>query len=172
MTKFVIVALLAVHTTPGVNSGSSLPESSGQTPRIVRAYVFTEESGHPDELAARRTSVKDLSDALASKKKTIAVVKTADEADIEIEIVGRGINVPKVVIGLGPRPGETTIPSGPARMAELRVRAEAKAGLAADFKNKNRANDHPRGWRSAADDLADQIDKWLLAHREKIGKGS
>jgi hypothetical protein len=37
-----------------------------------------------------------------------------------------------------------------------------------DFTNKNKAADTPRGWKSAADDLADQIDKWLLEHRAEI----
>ena len=145
--------------------------SAGQTPamqqKIVRVFVETNDQGDPAEVADRRTSVKDLAAALGSKKKAFAVVEDVDKADLSIEVIERAYNVPKVVFGLGARPGQSTIGTAPVRTAELRVRVAVVPGeLAVSLKNKNRAADNPRGWKSAADDLADQIEKWVLEHRD------
>lgn len=169
-TNLVISALLvAAVSTPG-----AAPSASAQTPRLIRVFVQTDDTGEAGELAARQTSVKDLSEALASKKKSFAVVDNEDNADIEIEVVGRGLTVPKIVIGVGgtsSRPGQAPIGSGPVKNAELRVKLTMKSNeLKADFKNKNRAADNPNGWKSAAGDLADQIEKWVFEHRAPIVK--
>ncbi len=132
-------------------------------------FVQTDDKGDGEELAARQASVKDLSAALASKKKSFVIAENEDNADIEIEVLGRGVTIPKVVIGVGgggSRPGQAPIGSGPVRNAELRVKLTMKTNeLTADFKNKNRAADNPNGWKSAAGDLADQIEKWVFEHR-------
>ncbi len=38
------------------------------------------------------------------------------------------------------------------------------------LQNKNKAYDNPRGWKSAAEDLAEQIDKWVGQYRAEIIK--
>jgi hypothetical protein len=147
-----------------------LAESQAEKP--VRVFVQTDDSGVAEELSARRTSVKDLSDALASHKKLFVVVDDEDKSEMQIEVLGRGLTVPKIVFGLGPRPGESTIATAPAKNAELRIRVTVTSSdLTTERKNKNKANDNPRGWKSAADDLADQLEKWVLEHRAAIGKG-
>jgi hypothetical protein len=145
--------------------------SAGQTPatpqKIVRVFVETNDQGDPAEVADRRTSVKDLAAALGSKRKAFTVVEDVDKAHLSIEVIERAYNVPKVVFGLGARPGQSTIGAAPVRTAELRVRVTAVPGeLAVNLKNKNRAADNPRGWKSAAGDLADQIEKWVFDHRD------
>lgn len=147
---------LAAATVP-------LPASVARAQAIFRIYVETDKSGIPEELAARQDSVKDLKAALASKKKTIAIVESEDEAQIVVEVIDRGLTVPKVVLGLGPRPGQPPGPGGPVKHAQLRVRVTFKANeRVVDLTNKNKARDDTRGWKSAADDLADQINKFVL----------
>jgi hypothetical protein len=144
------------------SAGASLPQES--TARIVRVFVQTDDAGEPSELAARQVSARDLAAALASKKKTLRVVEDEDSADIVIDVVDRALTIPKLVLGLGARPGEPGA-IGPTKAVVLRVRLTASTGLGTDFTNKNKAADNPRGWKSAAEDIADQIDKWVLRVR-------
>lgn len=144
------------------SAGFLLPQAT--TARVVRVFVQTDDGGEPSELAARQASAKDLSAALASKKKTLRVVEDEDSADIVIDVVDRALTIPKVVFGLGARPGEPSA-IGPTKTAVLRVRLTSATGLGTDFTNKNKAADNPRGWKSAAEDIADQIDKWVLRVR-------
>jgi lauroyl/myristoyl acyltransferase len=133
---------------------------------VVPVFVHTEDTGESSELAARLASVKDLTAALAAKKKTMAVADTVEQADLFIEVVSRGLVVPKVVIGLGPRPGDPPGARGVVRTAVLQVQVrQDRDGKGVDFRNKNKPNDNPRGWKSAADDLADQIEKWIRERR-------
>jgi hypothetical protein len=164
--NFVIGAMLI--------AGSALVPvfAESQVEKPFRLFVQTDDSGVAEELSARRTSVRDLSEALASHKKVFVIVDDEDKSEMQIEVLGRGLTVPKVVFGLGPRPGESSIATGPAKNAELRIRVTVtQSDLTAELKNKNKANDNPRGWKSAADDLANQLDKWVLEHRAEIGKG-
>src|SRR6186713_2022033 len=116
MTANLVIATLLVAgsaLSPGIspfNNGRA-PQSQPQTQKPVRVFVQTDDSGVAEELAARRTSVKDLSEALASHKKLFVVVDDEDKSEIQIEVLGRGLTVPKVVLGLGPRPGESSIGS-------------------------------------------------------------
>ena len=144
------------------SAGMSLPQTT--TARVVRVFVQTDDAGEPSELAARQLSAKDLAAALASKKKTLRVVEDEDSADIVVDVVDRALTIPKVVFGLGTRPGEPGA-IGPTKTAVLRVRLTSATGLGTDFTNKNKAADNVRGWKSAAEDIADQIDKWLLRVR-------
>ena len=152
--------------------------SSAQTPAqtpaptasaLVRVFVRTDDTGEPSELAARRQSVQDLASALASKKKSLAVVEDEDQADVTVDVVDRGLLVPKVVIGISPRPGEPTGMAGPTRTVVLRVRL-AFGQEAVGLTNKNKPTELPDGWKRAADDLGGQIEKWIAAHRAEILK--
>ena len=137
-------------------------------PALIRVYVHTAEGGHPDELAARRSSQKDLASALAGRKKLLVVVVDEALADVSLEITGRTITVPRVVIGLAGRPGEPPSP-GLVRLGTLAVALESGPTTLA-LANKNRTNDNPGGWKSAAGNIADQIEKWVREHREAILK--
>jgi hypothetical protein len=126
----------------------------------ARVFVHTEPGGEASELAARQQSVKDLTAALAGKKKVVAIVETQDDAEIVIEVLDRGVTIPRVVIGMGARPGQPPGHNAPVRTVVLRV--ELKKGEdAVVFKNKNTPFESPGGWKSAADDLAKQIEKWI-----------
>lgn len=169
--NFVIGSLIAgvlstpvAPTSPGVRSATYIEQSKP----LVRIIVLTEDSGDKDELADRKVSVKDLADALASKKKVFTAAKDEDDAELLVEVIGRAFTVPKVIFGVGPRPGQSTITSGPTKAAELRVRLRTRPGEIVDFKNKNKAADNPRGWKSAAEDIADQIERWQRARVVRV----
>jgi hypothetical protein len=78
----------------------------------------------------------------------------------------RTTEVPRIAFGLGPRPGDPGT-SAPIRLGRLRATLMFGA-MAVNMQNKNRANDNPRGWKSAAEDIADQVDKWIGQFRAEI----
>lgn len=176
--NFVIAVLVAAATafSPGIAAVAMglAPQSRPQSPPPARVFVHTGDTGVAEELAARQASVKDLSEALTSRKKLFIVVDDEEKSEIQIEVLGRGLTVPKVVLGLGPRPGESTIGTTTTKNAELSILVTVTANdLTKEFKNKNKANDNSRGWKSAADDLADQLEKWMLErYRAAIDRGS
>lgn len=137
-------------------------------PALIRIYVHTDEKGIDEELAARRTSQKDLAAALASKRKVIALVDTDEHADVSLEITGRSITIPRVVIGLAGRPGEPPTP-GLVRRGTLSVTLESGPSTLR-LTNRNTTSDNPGGWKSAAENIADQVEKWVREQREAILK--
>ena len=155
MTSVVLLACLAFSAV-----GFALPP---QTPAKgpLRVFVETDEIG--GDLAARRTSVTDLTASLATKKKQFLVVESEDKADVLVEVLDRTVDTPKVVIGIGARPGQPPGPAGsPAR--SVRLRASVKyTGETTILTNKNSPLENNRGWKSAADDLAKQIEQWITA---------
>jgi hypothetical protein len=145
----------------------SLPpvDARQSDPALIRVYI-EEAVGFPEA----QQSGKDLAAALAGRKKLITIVDDEDKADVVIEIDERTTVVPKIVIGLGPRPGQPSNPAamGPSREVRLRVKATlSHADESREITNKNRANDNPGGWRSAAEDVAKQLEKWLNERRAK-----
>jgi hypothetical protein len=160
-----------------VVAGGQASASAGQpAPNLIRVFLETADGGHPDELSARRESLEHLATALAGQKKgtVITVVDAETKADIVIDVIQRSVNTPKVVFGLGPsRSGGASSPSmnPPTRHATLHVTLEMASGSdRVEFKNNNRAVESERGWKSAADDLAKQIEKWIADRRALILK--
>ena len=152
------------------------PQTPAPTPdpSLVRVFVGTDDTGQPDELAARRQSVRDLAAALRTKKKTVVLVVDKDTADIEMDVLDRSLIVPKVVVGLGAggRQGDpTTIPgmSTPVRQAVLRVALKGD-GEPMVITNKNKPAESTQGWKSAAEDIGNQAEKWISARRAEIIK--
>ena len=150
--------------------GTPSAQAPSVTPGVVRIHVHTaDEVGDERELAERRESVTDVATALAANKKVLVVVAGEDQPDVALEVVGRGWTVPKVVIGMGPRPGQ---PPGagvtPVRAVQLRVRLRVADRDPVDFSNRNAPLESNRGWKSAADDIAGQVEKWITAHRAEI----
>ena len=165
MTRYTgraVVRVLAclVAMLPAVPSSAQIPAA----PAVVKVFVQTDDTGDPSELSARRESVKDLTSTLAAKRKTTAIVDTEDHADIVVDVLSRGLIVPKVVIGLGARPGQPAS-ANPVRAAVLRVRLTLDDN-AVVFTNKNKPSESPRGWKSAADDIGHQIEEWIQRRRE------
>lgn len=164
------LALVVALVSAGASSLSPAPQSSSSpqpNPSLVRVFVQTDDSGEGHELAARRESVRDLAAALAGKKKSIAVVDDEDKADLIVEILDRGVTVPRVVIGIGARPGEPTGMAGPVRVVVLRARLTFREE-SITFTNKNKPAENSRGWKSAADDIGNQVDKWIRDRRAEI----
>jgi hypothetical protein len=129
-----LVVLLAALAAPG-QSGSATSQVDA---KLVRVFIHTDDRGEPGELAARQESVKHLTDALASKKQTFVIIKEEDPADVVIDVRGRALTVPKVVIGMGARPGDPPGGAGMARVAQLSVSVDAqRLGDEEEFKNKN-----------------------------------
>ena len=56
---------------------------------------------------------------------------------------------------------------GPVRTAVLRVRLTFGEDSVV-FTNKNKPAESARGWKSAADDIASQIEKWIADRRARI----
>lgn len=139
-------------------------------PTLIRVHVRTDDSGDATDLAARRESVRDLAAAIGAKKKVLVIVADEDTADIVLEVMDRGVTVPKVVFGVGPRPGQRSDPGALfTREVQLRVTLElARAEDSVEIKNKNRATESSSGWKSAADDVAKQVEKWIADRRAKI----
>ncbi len=161
MTSFLLVLAF-------VGGAAQAPAAVAQpASHLIRVYLQTADGGHPDELAARRESLDQLATALAGQKKgtVLTIVDAESKADVVVDIIQRSITVPKVVFGLGPsRSGGGQSPSmnSPTRHATLHVTlAMASGSDRVEFKNKNRALDSARGWKTAADDIAKQIEKWI-----------
>lgn len=167
-----LLLLLIAFTQAGQATAVAVQDD----PRIIRVHVVTAEGGHPDELAARRASVKDLAASLAGQKKgtVLAIVDADSKADVVVDVIQRSINVPKVVFGLGPsRSGGASSPSmnPQTRHAVLHVTLHMAAGSdRVEFKNKNRVIESEQGWKSAAGDIAKQIEKWTSDRRAAIIK--
>jgi hypothetical protein len=170
-----MTSLLLVLACVGV-AGQAPAATPQSAPNLIRIYLQTADGGHPDELAARRQSLDHLAASLAGQKKgsVIAVVDAESKADIVVDILQRSLTTPKVVFGLGPsRAGGASSPSmnPPVRHATLHVTLEMASGSdRVEFKNNNRATETERGWKSAADDIAKQIEKWIADRRTLILK--
>jgi hypothetical protein len=149
--------------------GSAAKAPPPPDPSLIRVYVETSPVGEGAELSGRSASVKDLAEEVARKKKSLASVTDEDLADVVVEVVQRAIDVPRVVIGVGARPGEPPGGTTPLRTGKLRVALRFGA-MQVSLESKNKAYDNPRGWKSAAEDLADQIDKWVGQYRTEIIK--
>jgi hypothetical protein len=167
--------IAALLLTTSLVAGPQTPTATPQLdPKLIRVHVQTDDGGDASELAARRESVKHLLAAVAGKKKAGLVVADAEEAaDVVVEVESRGVTVPKVVIGLsggmGSPSGRPGAPTGPVRVARLDVTiAIARHGDPSEITNKNRPNETASGWKSAADDVAKQIEKWIADRREAI----
>ena len=166
-----ILALLLSITLGAAQQAPATPQPD---PKLIRVHVQTDEGGDPTELAARRASVTHMSAAMGDRKKAGWVVAASEaDADVVVEVTGRGVTVPKVVIGLsggmgasGGRPGP---PAAPVRVAKLDVMvALAHGSASSQFSNKNRPNETESGWKSAAGDIAKQIEKWVSDNRAAI----
>lgn len=159
-----------------VAGAGQAPASAGPAPNLIRIYLQTADGGHPDELAARRQSLDQLAASLAGQKKgsVLTIVDAESKADIVVDVIQRSLTTPKVVFGLGPsRSGGASSPSmnPPVRHAVLHVTISMASGSdRVEFKNNNRAMESERGWKSAADDIAKQIEKWTADRRALILK--
>jgi hypothetical protein len=154
---------------PELAEGSKAATSQAP-PNLVRVYVYTDAAGEAAELGARRDSVKDLRAALAEKKKGLVLVDTEDVAHVSLEVVERTVTIPKFVFGTGILPGQRPgVPgtAGPVREVHLHVKLTWRDESVV-FTNKNSPIESGSGWRSAANDIAKQLDKWIVDHRAQI----
>lgn len=147
-------------------------ETPAPNPALVRVFVHTDDLGDSRELAERRESVRDLTKAVANKKKTLAAMDVKAGSDVVLEVLERTVFVPKVVIGLSPRPGDpTNMPgmgmNGPVRQVILRVKLTA-GGDPLILTNKNKPAESTQGWKSAADDIGGQVEKWIAERKGEI----
>jgi hypothetical protein len=138
----------------------------------LRVHVKTDTGGLPEDLAARRESVAQLAAALNAQKKgkAFVVVPEAEAADIEVIVMGRSVTVPKVVFGVGamPQPGRPSSLPPPTRRVALTVVVAPAGEDPVEVTSKNLANESPSGWKSVAEDVAKQIDKWAADRRKEL----
>jgi hypothetical protein len=166
-TMLPIALLLAFQAAPLQPAAPSASDT-----KLIRIYVEpvtraeANETVDPDGM---RRSVQDIAAALAGKKKTLTVVDSERDADLVVKVIERVVDTPKLVMGLGPRPGELLPMTGPSRLVTLRI-ALTSGRDSLEFKNKNRPVEAQEGWKVAAADVAGQIDKWAVARRDEILK--
>ena len=149
-----------------IQSKGAAPETAA----LVRVCAHTDDAGDVPARDARRESLKDLRAALNNKKKDLVLVKTEDEADVLVEVVDRTTTIPKMVFGPvvpSSQPSRGTGGASPVRAVHLRVTLTYH-GDPVIFTNKAALIESAGGWRSAADDIAKQVDKWIVDHRAEI----
>jgi len=160
LVSLVVACVMQAGTTKPAPPAPPPPK-----PELIRVYVDT--GGDDDKDLT--TSARDLAEAIADRKKSLASVDAEEKADVTVEVVQRATEIPKLVIGIGSRPGEPPGGATPAKIGRLQVRIRFQA-MQVSLQNKNKAYDNPRGWKSAAEDLAEQIDKWVGQYRAEIMK--
>jgi hypothetical protein len=160
MTSVFLVAIVTLSA-----AAPSRPALQTPAKAPLRVFVHTDEIG--GDFTGRHTSVTDLSTALAAKKKVFTVVEIEENADVVVNVLDRTVDTPKVVIGIGARPG---MPPGsavsPARAVKLRARVK-HADQEEVLVNKNSPLENQRGWKAAAEDLATQIERWVTARTKR-----
>ena len=163
MMDGLLLTVVLSMASPQSGSAAAQPD-----PALVRVYVSTTPAGSPEDSAARRESVAHLKAALGAKKKEVVVAEDEEKADVAIDVVGREVSTPKIVIGLGPRPGQPGT-QAPSRLVHLRVELEApRLETTLQFENKTRVYDTGPGWKSAAEDVAKLVLKWIADNRARI----
>jgi hypothetical protein len=161
-----IQALLLTMMFAFTSQSRPAPEAAA----LVRVYAHTDDAGDVSARDARRESLKDLRAALTDKKKDLVLVKTEDDADVLVEVVDRTTTIPKVTFGPVVSSGQPSWGTGlasPVRAVHLRV-SLTHHGDPVIFTNKAAFIESTGGWRSAADDIAKQVDKWIVDHRAEI----
>jgi hypothetical protein len=148
MSHWMNLALLAL--------AAGLPTADGDVAQkhgpSVKVYVFTSQAAGAasEEEQGRLDSVRDLSDALDGKQFTL--VRSADEAQMTVEIVNREER-DSAQGGFG---GKTLT-----KFREIILRIRVKAGDdQSDLKSTGRPS-----WGAAAKDLAKQLSSWARNHR-------
>lgn len=165
----IIALLIALTLGDGSHAIGGVPQAD---PAAIRVHVRAAGAGEAPDL---RESVKHLVAAIAGRKKSglVTVANAEDVVDVVVEIEERAVTVPKVVIGLsgglGAQAGRPGPPVSPVKAVQLR----ATIGIAREadsdpIVNKNRANDSESGWKSAAEDLAKHVERWVADHRASI----
>jgi len=157
-----VIALLVFVTGPSTALRAGVPSAQTQTKALPRLYIFTDQSPNDGFLKDREQSVKDLRQIFGGRKKVLTVANDEEKADVVVEVLERTTTVPKMSIGVGPPtsmggPGMTM----PSRAVHLRVRA-TRGETTVEFTNKTTPLVNAQGWTAAADDVAKQIEKWLL----------
>jgi hypothetical protein len=136
-------------------------------PALPLVYVTTSDQGDTDDVKGRQQSVKDLRAALSDKKKHLVVVDQEARADFVVQVLERSTTIPKVLF-TPMQPGVAgPVMTGPSRAVHLRVTLVQGASDPTEFTNKGTAIESRGGWNSAADDIAKQIDKWIVDHAKK-----
>lgn len=126
-------------------------DALAQDRATARLFVYTAQAASgvvSDEEQGRRDSVEDLKEMLGGRKSEFSLVKTADEADVIVEVVNRE---------------ERDTPHGGfggasvTRFRETIVRVRIKSGnKQSELKGIGRPS-----WKSAAKDAAERIRKWV-----------
>ena len=112
-------------------------------------------------------SAKDLLAAFKASKKDLAVVADPKQADVVVTVAERSVTVPRVAMGVVPMDPSRMPSPGPTREMHVAVTVAGRKDDA-EFRNKNTALESTGGWKSADDDVAKQVEKWIAAHKASI----
>lgn len=147
MVNWLNLALLAL-TSGAVPAAAIIAQKHGPP---VRVYVFTSQAGGApsDEEQGRLDSVRDLTNALDGKRFT--VVRSADDADMTVEVANREEREPAQG-GFG---GKSLT-----KLRDVILRIRVKAG-----EDQSELKAIQPSWGAAAKDLAKQLSGWATNHR-------
>lgn len=150
-------------------AGQAAPPGSPSPPdpRLIRVYVEAAADPRASGAAALRESARDIAAAVAGKKKTLAVVAAAADADLIVSVLDRSVETPRFVMGLDPRQTQPLARPAPSRVVTLRVLLKS-GETALEFTNKRKPLEAQDGWAVAAGDIVGQIDKWAAAHKADL----
>ena len=140
-----VVAMLVGTLSAGVHAADRRP--------TVRVYVTTGQPTSGNEAATAaglEDSTADVRDALA-RRKGIAIAKTADEAQVRVEVVDREER-DSAQGGFG----GTSVTKF--RQTIVRLRIESGADKS-ELKGIGQSS-----WKAAAKDAAERVSKWLESH--------
>jgi len=136
---------------------------------IVHVFVKTESTSDHINAALWRKSIDDVAAAMGQSKKLLTLVTRDADGDVALELIERTVVTPKVVVGLPSRPNDPMPGMNPVRTILLRVKLTT-TGRTLEFENKNKPYESDSGWRAAAQDVANQVVKWIDGHRAELLK--
>ena len=117
----------------------------------ARVFIFTAQDpgrGTPEERQGLLDSARDLEDLLGGRKKYVTLVRSAEDADVVIEVVNREEREPAQG-GFGG--------ASMTKFSDRIVRVHVKAGdKVSDLKGVATGS-----WKAAAKDAAERITKWI-----------
>ena len=163
MTNLLPVILALFLQGPALQ-GKPAPE----TP-VVHVFVKTDAMPDHANVALWRQSIEDVAAAIGQSKKPLTRVTSEADGEVTLQLIERSVITPKVVIGLPPRPSDPIPGMTPVRTIQLRVKLTAGKHTL-EFANKNKPYDSAEGWRAAAQDVANQVVKWIDGHRAELLK--
>ena len=169
MNKSMVGLVLSLMVSMSVNGRAVQVQKDDSG--TVRVFVFTAESGgSPGDsaAAARVDSMKDLQAALRSKS-GLSLVDGREQADVMIEVLDRGDQETGETVSVTTSSPVTGTPhTDTTRSKDAVVRVKLVVGDEVLNLQGSGSGDTTRRWRTAANNVAKVIERWIKAHRASV----